>query len=412
MLRGHRLEMMREEANGCGRQGRLKADCFLIENGFESYLRERHAAAFTIDRYCTFLLRVAEFLSRRGKSLRELRRRDVPAVLRGCLPGWKAESCQGQRAALHLWLRFQGRYEERLPRAPWQRLLEDYARFMLVHRGLAPCTREHYLRIAGRFLTWQWRQTATDWRRVRPEHIRRFAERCARGYRPKTVGDELSALRQFLRFMHLRGLISPWLPQAVPRVADYGHGRRKEVLTDAQRRQFLAGFERRLPKRHRDYTMALCMLDLGLRGVEISRLRLCDIDWSRRRMTVPPAKRSPGRQLPIPPHVMQALRAYVKSRPESHHDELFVGDKLLIGRPLSPCAVGSAMTRAYRRCGFSRHWHGSHRLRHTFATRLCTRGVDIKQIADLLGHRLVTTTNRYAQVDPRGFRALAQPWPR
>ena len=103
--------MMREEANGCGRQGRLRADCFLIENGFESYLRERHAAAFTIDRYCTFLLRVAEFLSRRGKSLRELRRGDVPAVLRGCLPGWKVESCQGQRAALHLWLRFQGRYE-------------------------------------------------------------------------------------------------------------------------------------------------------------------------------------------------------------------------------------------------------------------------------------------------------------
>ena len=152
---------------------------------------------------------------------------------------------------------------------------------MLVHRGLALCTREHYLRIAGRFLTWQWRLTATDWRRVRPEHIRRFAERCARGYRPKTVGDELSALRQFLRFMHLRGLISPWLPQAVPRVADYGHGRRKEVLTDAQRRQFLAGFERRLPKRRRDYAMALCMLDLGLRGVEICRLRLCDIDWSR-----------------------------------------------------------------------------------------------------------------------------------
>ena len=244
-----------------------------------------------------------------------------------------------------------------------------------------------------------------DLRRVRPEHIRRFAERCARGYRAKTVGDELSALRQFLRFMHLRGSISPWLPQAVPKVADYGHGRRTELLTDAQRCQFLAGFERRLPKRHRDYTMALCMLDLGLRGVEISRLRLCDIDWSGGRMTVPPAKRSPGRQLPIPPHVMQALRAYVKSRPESHHDEVFVGDKLLVGRPLSPWAVGgndpglSAL-----RIFAALAWIASIA---PYLCDICARAEQTSNRLDLLGHRLVTTTNRYAQVDPRGFRARA-----
>ena len=34
-----------------------------------------------------------------------------------------------------------------------------------------------------------------------------------------------------------------------------------------------------------------------------------------------------------------------------------------------------------------------------------------EEIADLLGHRVVTTTERYAQVDEHGLRALARPWP-
>jgi site-specific recombinase XerD len=42
---------------------------------------------------------------------------------------------------------------------------------------------------------------------------------------------------------------------------------------------------------------------------------------------------------------------------------------------------------------------------------LYARGADLKHIADLLGHRSLSTTNSYAQVDLQGLRALAQPWP-
>lgn len=402
---------MRDDINCRDRYRRLKDDVSLIQNGYVRYLSERHTAPFTIHLYRGFLMRVAGFLSGRGSSIRDLRRDDVSEVSRACLQGWKAESCLSRISALRLWLRFRGRFKAKPEDVPWQRLLDDYARFMEIHRGLAPCTRDHYLRDARCFLVWQSRLTANHWRRITPEHIWRFAEDRARNHSPKSVSDELSALRQFLRFMHLEGVTAAGLSEAVPRVADYGHAPSTEVLTEAQRRQFLAAFERCSPEGRRDYTMALCMLDLGLRAIEICRLRVCDIDWSRNQMTVPPAKRSSGRQLPIPSHVMKALRVYVKARPQSCHDKLFVGHTQLVGRPLSSCAVGSAMTRAYRRCGFPRHWHGSHRLRHTFATRLSARGADLKQIADLLGHQLVSTTNRYAHVAPPGLRALVQPWP-
>jgi len=88
--------------------------------------------------------------------------------------------------------------------------------------------------------------------------------------------------------------------------------------------------------------------------------------------------------------------------------QMFVGQTLLRGRPLTSWAIASVMNRAYRRCGFA-GWYGTHRLRHSFATRLYTHGATTKEIADLLGHRLVATTDHYTQAND--LRPLAQPWP-
>jgi integrase/recombinase XerD len=411
-LAGNRLDIMSAAVVAGARGRRVEADRTLIRSGFAAYLRARHAAVFTTRLYCRFLDRVAEAFARRGRSICTLRKAEVSSVLRKCLPGWKAQSCRSRQAALHAWLRFRGCFAQTPRPSPRQRLLDAYGQFLQVHRGLAPCTRSRYLQVAGDYLRWQLRRTAARWSEVRPEHIWRFAERRACAHAPKTLVDECSALRQFLRFLHVRGVITLGLSQAVPRAANSGQAARKEVLTDEQRRRFLAGFDQSSPEGRRDYTMALCMLDLGLRAIEIRQLRLADIDWSRQRMRVPPAKAGLGRELPIPAHVLEALRRYAQARPASCHAELFVGHKRLVGRPLSSCAIGSAMSRAYRRCGFPARWHGSHRLRHTFATRLCAHGASLKQIADLLGHRAAVTANRYAHVDPQGLRALSQPWPR
>lgn len=154
--------------------------------------------------------------------------------------------------------------------------------------------------------------------------------------------------------------------------------------------------------------MALCLVDLGLRAVEVSRLRLDAVDWGCKLMIVPGVKASPGRQLPLPPHIARALRDYLRHRPRTDAAQLFVGQTLLRGRPLTSWAIAAAMGRAYRRCGFV-GWHGTHRLRHSFATRLYARGATTKEIADLFGHRLVATTDHYTQADD--LRPLAQPWP-
>jgi len=200
------------------------------------------------------------------------------------------------------------------------------------------------------------------------------------------------------------------LAQAVPTVSDRGRSARRDFLSDEQRRKFLAAFNRRSAGGRRDYAMALCMMDLGLRRIEVVRLSTKDIDWVRNSLTVPPAKAGRGRTLPLPLHLATALQQYLVTRPKTDNDSLFVGDAMLPGRPLSPEAVTSAIGRAYRRCGLHQ-WTGTHVLRRSFATRLCARGADMKEIADLLGHQLLSTTNHYTAVADQDLRTLVRPWP-
>ena len=159
--------------------------------------------------------------------------------------------------------------------------------------------------------------------------------------------------------------------------------------------------------------MTLCMLDLGFRGSEVINLRLSDIDWQGRWLYVRATKTGQGRQSPIPNRVFAALRDYIENaRPAlMSFDNVFIRHPRRAGYPLSRCALKAMVSAAYRRCHFPKSWSGTHRLRHTFASRLYERGAEMKPLADLLGHRRLNSTNDYTQVDPKAMRSLAQPWP-
>jgi site-specific recombinase XerD len=50
-------------------------------------------------------------------------------------------------------------------------------------------------------------------------------------------------------------------------------------------------------------------------------------------------------------------------------------------------------------------------LRHTWATNAHRRGINLKLLADILGHRSLETTTRYAHVNLEELRQAALPWP-
>lgn len=391
-------------------------DLAVIRGPFAAALREKGYKPSTIGVYLAVLCRAARLLGREGSSLVELQRAEVPALLRRLL-----RRCRDRHyhrtcgSPLHAWLMFHGRAAKVGARYTWQSWLDDYMQFLSDARGLAPITRSGYVSVARAFMEWRFGKKTARWAQVHPADLWRYGERCAsrKRYQPSYINRQLSALRQFLSFVHLRGACSAQLGYAVPKVCNYGHSPSSDVLTALQRERLLASFDLRSACGRRDQAMALCMIDLGFRAIEVARLRLSDIDWERDELEVPAAKASRGRRLPLPRHVAEALRLYVeRCRPATGCPQVFMGHRAPLHRPVTTIVIRTALYRAYRRCGFPAGWCGTHRLRRTFATRLYARGVNLKQIADLLGHRHLTTTTRYAQTDLAGLRAVAQPWPR
>jgi integrase/recombinase XerD len=163
----------------------------------------------------------------------------------------------------------------------------------------------------------------------------------------------------------------------------------------------------------RDFAMAHCLSDLGLRGQEVIQLTLDDIDWRAGTLTVRKTKGQRVRVLPLPVTTGTAIAKYLRNgRPKTCDRRLFVRHVAPFDEPLGRRAAANAMNRAFTRSGLGSRFSGTHVLRRTLATRLQRCGSSLKAIADLLGHRELRTTTRYAQVDFGQLRRIALPWAR
>jgi integrase/recombinase XerD len=390
-------------------------DFALIRNDFDVYLRGLGYSPYTVAFYQRRLLRLANWLGehRHRPRMTELTRKAVPHLLNRFLPGRCPNTLACFRRPLLQWLRFQGRFARPAAQVGWQAWLDDYLHFLRTHRGVADTTILRAQANVSALLKVLFGSGKANWAWVQPADLWRFALQHTRGVSPSYAEERLGQVRRFMQFVVMQGACSQRLLTAFPKVANYGSCTRPSILSKKQERELLACFDRRSPEGKRDHAMTLCMLHLGLRAVEVVRLRLGDVDSQNRCLRVPPAKMGRGRVLPIPSRVLAALLDYVTNgRPESTgFDQLFLRHPRRRGYPLSQAALKHTMIRAYRRCGFPRSWCGTHRLRHTFASRLHQRGADLKPIADLLGHRHLDSATVYTHIAPQALQALAQPWP-
>jgi site-specific recombinase XerD len=150
---------------------------------------------------------------------------------------------------------------------------------------------------------------------------------------------------------------------------------------------------------------------LALRGQEVVNLTLDDLDWRAMTVRLRQTKQQRERLLPLPDAVAKAIVSYLKhGRPRTPSRALFVHHLAPVGQPLSAQFVRGLVRRAFARCRIKAS--GSYILRHTWATWAHRRGAGLKLIADVLGHRSLQSTQRYAHVNLEELRQVALPWPK
>ena len=211
-----------------------------------------------------------------------------------------------------------------------------------------------------------------------------------------TRSTELFALRSFYRFLIAEGLseenpaVAVTLPCPVrPRVEFYTDPEADAVIEWAAAQPGLRWQVGRV--------LLLTLRYSGLRAGEVVSLRTEEIDLEARRISLVGKGRKP-RVVPIPNLLADVLREYLDklrpSLPESPY--LFAnprGNRSLRGR-YGRRALHSLVLEAGTSAGVTGR-HFPHRWRHTYATSLIRRGVDIHIVQRLMGHSNIATTSRY-----------------
>ena len=292
------------------------------------------------------------------------------------------------------------------PSAPTDVLVASFHEYLLVERGLAACTAAAYVARARRFL---------DGASVDDGLVGLTAGDVTgavlRESQALSVGSAqffVCALRSFLRFCFIEGLLADDLSQAAFPVT----GRRRSSLprgiSRADAKALLCGCDRRLAIGRRDYAVILTLLRLGLRAGEVAALTLDGIDWREAEIVVR-GKRGREDRLPLPADVGAAIATYLRrGRPPCDRREVFLRALAPMGA-LGRGGVSTIVRRACKQAGLSPI--GAHRLRHTAACEMVSAGVPLGHIGQVLRHRSPISTAIYARVDLERLRLLAQPWP-
>jgi integrase/recombinase XerD len=239
-----------------------------------------------------------------------------------------------------------------------------------------------------------------------------FMESIVGRYQPTTLRHVSTALRSFFRFLRFQGLRDDRLDEVVPGVVHRRFTGLPRHLDTDQLERFIAGLDRSTPCGLRDRAMILCIARLGLRASEVVRLCLEDIDWRDAVIHVHTRKTGRGALLPLVAEVGEALFEYIEEgRPTTMCRNVFVLHHLRVGEPTTQKTVYDVVKTAIDRTGVEAPTRGPNLLRHTLATSLIRSGASLKEIADLLGHRRLETTQIYAKLDLESLREVAQPWP-
>jgi integron integrase len=216
--------------------------------------------------------------------------------------------------------------------------------------------------------------------------------------------------------------------------------RRLPVILDRSEVQALLGRLDGVPR-----LVGLLLYGAGLRVLEALRLRVKDVDFLRKEITVREGKGDKDRRTLLPNVVREPLLQHLETVKQLHDRDLAAGYGCVYlphalavkypnaGRewawqyvfpartrsrdPRSPVirrhhldesGIQRAVKKAAQVAGIAKPAH-PHCLRHAFATHLLEDGYDIRTVQELLGHEDVETTMIYTHVLNKGGRGVNSP---
>ena len=282
----------------------------------------------------------------------------------------------------------------------------EFLDYLVVEAGLAENTVLAYGRDLRDFLEFcEDKAGIGDIGAVTPRWVQKYLCEVAQG--PKSENSArraLVAIRMFLRFAKLRGLIAddganiletPKTWQRLPIVCN-----KRQVI------KLLEAPSAEEPYYLRDKAMLELLYATGLRASELAGLKTTDLNFDIGYLRCL-GKGNKERVIPVGRAAIAACQAYLQDlrprlvRPASDASLLLSRT----GRPLTRIEIWRLVKKYAVRAGMDRRLT-VHTLRHCFATHLLSGGADLRSVQEMLGHADIGTTQIYTHVDHERLRKI------
>lgn len=277
--------------------------------------------------------------------------------------------------------------------------LDSYITYLKIDKNLREKTVEAYERDIKEFQESLGRINSIG--SVKRTHISEFF--CylnSKNNSPITRRRKLTSLRNYFAFLKDEELIetNPAESVSMPRASQKEHS----CLTEKEIRRILQEVKRDKTRfRERNYLMMKVLIETGIRINELTSMGIQDADVENMLLKI---KRKGGdrQEIPINKELNLLLSKHVKARESK--EPLFVSS---YGKAITNRRVGLMFQKYVKKAGIKKHRVSAHTARHSFCSRLLDKGVNLKSIQILAGHKSISTTERYLHIAKKKLRQEA-----
>lgn len=248
----------------------------------------------------------------------------------------------------------------------------------------SPATLSKYRWILERFLS----ENTIPLSQLTPNSLLEWLQKFSEGKKPRSIILYHSCLSSFFNFCLAEDYMDtvvmkkrwrPKVPDSLPKYLNEHEFSRVKATSE------------QLSLRNR--ALFLFFSTSGCRISEVSQLNIEDIDLEDRTTTVI-GKGRKIRQVHFSEECALVLKEYLRIRSGDHSQALFINCR---GGRLTCSGIYEVVRKLGKAAGLPSSLH-PHKLRHTFATNLMSKGAELEFIADELGHSNLNTTRIYARI--------------
>ena len=266
-------------------------------------------------------------------------------------------------------------------------MLNEFFDYLIVKKGFEKVTIENYKRVISKFVKDVGAEQPTQ------EQVEKYiVDIVKRDCSYSHIVNSSVTLERYMEFLGKPIKIArPRKPKTL--VA-------KEILTEGEVARMLA-----VTKNDRENAMLSVLVYGGLRNKELCNLKVKDIDIDNFLIKIFGGKFKKDRIVPTTKECIKIIQDYLRDFPREVNKYLFT--TMVKNKQYNGWALRKRIKIIAKRAKIKKRVY-PHLLRHTLATHLLSKGMNIVAVQKILGHERIETTMQYIHLSPQKIRSEYQ----